>query len=273
MNIAVTLILAVLLAAGLGIAVTPAINGANLVLRLPKRRFPTGIDSLASGVSVALTVLAFAALPWPLHPAGASLWVGHPALVWALVEGAFLAVGVRRSPGAVAAGSTRSAPRGAGEHGGTPGTVGCGWEFVVGRRVGWNALEVLGRAFLFLVGVVAVAAAAGLGPFAPDASLAPSGAEEGLDAGERWLAQMARQMRAGLALALFVVGILPGSDVVQPWIAAMIALALFAVLLAGLRQARRTLPLAPLHTTVRWCLLRALPAALIVNVYLQLAVR
>jgi hypothetical protein len=74
-------------------------------------------------------------------------------------------------------------------------------------------------------------------------------------------------------LALFVVGILPGSDVVQPWIAAMIALALFAVLLAGLRQARRTLPLAPLHTTVRWCLLRALPAALIVNVYLQLAVR
>ena len=272
MNIAVTLILAVLLAAGLGIAVTPAINGAGLALRPPKRRFPPGIDSLASGVSVALTVLAFAALPWPLHPAGASLWVGHPALVWALVEGAFLAAAFAGllAPSPLAA---RAALREAQVN--LAGRLAL-W-IVVGSSlwggVGWGALEVLGRAFLFLVGMVAVAAAAGLGPFAPDASLAPSGAEEGLDAGERWLAQMARQMRAGLALALFVVGILPGSDVVQPWIAAMIALALFAVLLAGLRQARRTLPLAPLHTTVRWCLLRALPAALIVNVYLQLAVR
>ena len=272
MNIAVTLILAVLLAAGLGIAVTPAINGAGLALRPPKRRFPPGIDSLASGVSVALTVLAFAALPWPLHPADASLWVGHPALVWALVEGAFLASAfaslLALSPLAARAALREAQVNMAGRL--------VLW-VVVGSLlwgdVGWNALEVLGRAFLFLVGVVAVAAAAGLGPFAPDASLAPSGAEEGLDADERWLAQMARQMRAGLVLALFVVGILPGSDVVQPWIAAMIALALFAVLLAGLRQARRTLPLAPLHTTVRWCLLRALPAALIVNVYLQLAVR
>jgi len=272
MNIAVTLILAVLLAAGLGIAVTPAINGAGLALRPPKRRFPPGIDSLASGVSVALTVLAYAALPWPLHPADASLWVGHPALVWALVEGAFLASAfaslLALSPLAARAALREAQVNMAGRL--------VLW-VVVGSLlwgdVGWNALEVLGRAFLFLVGVVAVAAAAGLGPFAPDASLAPSGAEEGLDADERWLAQMARQMRAGLVLALFVVGILPGSDVVQPWIAAMIALALFAVLLAGLRQARRTLPLAPLHTTVRWCLLRALPAALIVNVYLQLAVR
>jgi hypothetical protein len=272
MNIVVTLILAVLLAAGLGIAVAPAMNGAGLVLRLPKRRFPPGIDSLASGVSIVLTVLTYAALPWPLHPAGGSSWVGHPALVWALVEGAFLASAfaglLALSPLAARAALREAQVNMAGRL--------VLW-VVVGSLlwgdVGWNALEVLGRAFLFLVGVVAVAAAAGLGPFAPDASLAPSGAEEGLDADERWLAQMARQMRAGLALALFVVGILPGSDVVQPWIAAMIGLALFAVLLAGLRQARCTLPLAPLHTTVRWCLLRALPAALIVNVYLQLAVR
>jgi hypothetical protein len=272
MNIVMTLILAVLLATGFGLAVAPAINGAGLVLRLPKRRFPTGIDSLASGVSIVLTVLTYAALPWPLHPAGGSSWVGHPALVWALVEGAFLASAFAGllAPSPLAA---RAALREAQVN--LAGRLAL-W-IVVGSSlwggVGWGALEVLGRAFLFLVGMVAVAAAAGLGPFAPDASLAPSGAEEGLDAGERWLAQMARQMRAGLVLALFVVGILPGSDVVQPWIAAMIALALFAVLLAGLRQARRTLPLAPLHTTVRWCLLRALPAALIVNVYLQLAVR
>jgi hypothetical protein len=272
MNIVMTLILAVLLATGLGLAVVPAMNGAGLVLRLPKRRFPPGIDSLASGVSIVLTVLTYAALPWPLHPAGGSSWVGHPALVWALVEGAFLAAAFAGllAPSPLAA---RAALREAQVNMAGRLVLWVVAGSLLWGGVGWSALEVLGRALLFLVGVVAVAAAAGLGPFAPDASLAPSGAEEGLDAGERWLAQMARQMRAGLALALFVVGILPGSDVVQPWIAAMIALALFAVLLVGLRQARRTLPLAPLHTTVRWCLLRALPAALIVNVYLQLAVR
>lgn len=270
MHIVITLILAVLLATGLSIAVTPAINSAGLALRLPKRRFPTSIDSLASGTSVVLTILAYVALPWPLHPAGASPWVGHPALVWALVEGAFLvpAFAGLLVPSPLAARATLREAQ-----------VNMAGRLVlwvvVGSSlwgdVGWGALEVLGRLCLFLVGVVTVAAAAGLGPFAPDTSLAPSGAEAGLDVGERWLAQLARQMRAGLALALFVVGILPGSDIVQPWIAAMMALALLAVLLAGLRQARRTLPLASLHTTMRWCLLRALPVTLIVNVYLHLA--
>ncbi|MGQ9548567.1 MAG: hypothetical protein ACUVSY_11185 [Roseiflexus sp.] len=272
MNIVLTLILAILLAAGLGIAVALAINGVGFALRLPKRRCPVSIDSLVSIVSITLIVLAYAVLPWPLHPAGASAWVGQPALVWVLVEGAFLVSAfaglLAPSPSAARAALREAQVNVAGR---------LALWVVVGSSlwsgVGWSALEVLGRAFLFLVGVVVVAASAGLGPFAPDTSLAPSGAEEGLGTDERWLAQMARQMRAGLVLALFVVGILPGSDVVQPQIAAIIAPALLAVLLAGLRQARRTLPLAPLHTTVHWCLWRALPVALIGSVYLHLMAR
>lgn len=272
MDIIIAIGLALVTASGLSILIARAITGVPIWPTLSARRFPQSIDGWAALVCMALVILAFAALPWPFHPASDHAWVGHPALIGSLVEAAFLvpAFAGLLAPSPLAA---RAVMREAQVNGAGRLTLWVAAGSLLWGGAGWTGLEVLGRIVLLVAGAVAAAAAAGLGPFAPDASLSPAGAEEGLDRRERWLVYAARHMRASLALALFVVSAVPGAEAVQPGIALMIAVALFAVLIVGLRRARQTLPLLTLHATMRWCLWRTLPVALIASAYLELAAR
>ena len=272
MDAIISLVLAFALSFGLGTLIARTTTGVPVWLLPSVRRFPQSVDGLAAMVCILLLILSFATLPWPFHPAGDRAWTGNPALLWALVEGAFLVpvfAGLLASSPLAARAVMREAQ--VNIAGRLPLWV------VVGSSLwgsaGWTALEIVGRVILFAAGAVAVAAAAGLGPCEPDTSLSPAGAEEGLDESDRWLAQMARQMRAGLALALFVVGAVPEPEIVQPGIAAIIAIALFAVLIACLRYARRTLPHLTMHAIVQWCLWRTLPVVLGASVYLELVAR
>lgn len=272
MDILIAIVLAGVLASTLGVLIAQTTTGVALWPLPVVRRFSWSIDGIAAITSIVLVILAYAVLPWSFNPASRRIWVGHPALMWVLVEGAFLAP--------VFAGLLAPVPLAA------RATIREAQVNLAGRLVlwlvagsllwsgaGWTGLEVLGRAVLLLAGVVAAAAAAGLGPFEPDVSLSPAGAEEGLDATERWLARVARHMRAGLALALFVTSVVPGREVVQPAVASIIAVALFSVLIAGLRQARRVLPRLTLHATMQWCLWRILPIVLAAIVYLEVVSR
>ncbi len=265
----IAIVLAAALSSGLGLLIARTTTGIDIWTLPSMRRLPRSVDGLAAMSGIALVILAFAALPWPLHPASNQAWVGHPALLLALIEGAFLApvfAGLLASSPLAARAAMREAQVNAA--GRLALWVAAG--SVLWGGVGWTGLDVLGRIVLFVVGGAACAAAAGLGPFAPDASLSPSGAEEGLDESERWLAQMARHMRAGLMLTFFVISVVPGPKVVQPIIALIIAIAIGAVLVAGLRQVQQTLPRLTLHATVRWCLWRMLPVAVVASAYLEL---
>lgn len=272
MDILIAIGLAFMMASGLSILIAWVITGVRIWPAPSIKRFPQSVDGWAALVCIVLVVLAFAALPWPFHPASDQSWMGHPALIGVLVESAFLApvfAGLLASSPLAARAVIREAQvNGAGRL-----ALWVAAGSLLWGDTGWTGLEALGRIVLFVAGLVAVAAAAGLGPFEPDTSLSPSGAEEGLDERERWLAYVARHMRASLALALFVVSVVPGTEVVQPTIALIIVIALFAVLIAGLRRARRTLPRVTLHTTVHWCLWYMLPVALITSVYLELVTR
>lgn len=271
-DVFVAVALAAALASGLGILVAQTMTEVGIWTLPSARRLPQSIDGWAAVACIVLVILAFAALPWPLHPASDHGWVGNPALLWALIEGAFLApvfTGLLApSPLAARAAMREAQVNAAGRLALWVAAGSSLW-----GSAGWTGLEVLGQIVLFVVGGATVVAAAGLGPFAPDTSLSPSGAEEGLDADERWLAHVARHMRAGLMLAFFVVSVVPGQEVVQPGIASMIAIALLAILITGLRWVQRTLPRLTLHATVQWCLRRMLPVALVASVYLELVAR
>lgn len=269
MGLVLTLLLAPALAVGFGALVAAIAAGDRIRLRPPEQHLPLSVDALVTLVSVVLAVLSMALLPWPLHPAGASDWVGHPLLVWVMVEGAFLApllAGLLvRSPLAMRA-ALRDAQISAG------GRIVL-WLVIGGSLwsgAGWEAHELPGRGLLLVAGLMAIAAAAGVGPFAPDYTLAPAGAEEGADAMARWLAYLACHVRGGLAVALLVVGVIPGPAVVQPVPALLLALGLFVVITLGLRQVRLALPRFTLHMALRWCLWRALPVGIAGVLYLAL---
>lgn len=269
MDILIAIVLAVALSSGLGMLIARTVTRVDIWTLPAVRRLPQSVDGFAAMGCIVLVILAFAVLPWPLHPASDHAWVGHPALLLALIEGAFFApvfAGLLASSPLAARAVMREAQVNAA--GRLALWVAAG--NALWGSAGWTGLEVLGRIILFIVGGMAVVAAAGLGPFAPDTSLSPSGAEEDLDESERWLAHMARHMRAGLMLTFFVISVVPGPKVVQPIIALIIAIAIGAVLVAGLRQVQQTLPRLTLHATVRWCLWRMLPVAVVASAYLEL---
>lgn len=268
-GLVLTLLLAPALAVGLGALVAAIATGDRIRLHPPERHLALSADALTALVSIVLAALAFAVLPWPLHPAGAGDWVGHPSLVWVMVEGAFL---VPLLTGLLAPSplAMRAALRDAQISAAGRIVV---WLVIGGSLwsgAGWEAYELPGRGLLLVAGLMAIAAVAGIGPFAPDDTLAPAGAEEGADAVARWLASLARHVRGGLAVALLVAGVIPGPAVVQPVPALLLALGLFVVVTLGLRQVRLALPRFTLHMALRWCLWRALPVGLAGVLYLAL---
>jgi hypothetical protein len=279
MRIAVDDVLALLLYPGLGLAIALAPLFGWLVagrgpLALP-RGFPAlaSVDGMAGVISILLAALALALLPWPFHPAAGWPWVAHPVALWIALESAFLAPVLPglRAPSPLAA---RAAMREA--------QIGAAGRFVLWLALGaalwfgagWAYIVLPGRVLAALAGLMALPAAAGVGPFAPERSLTPAGAEEGLDEATTGLLRFARTLRGAVVLAAFVVIMLPPvqpwaqQPLLQPWVALLLIAALFIVIALLLRYIAVALPRTTLPAALRWCWWRALPVAIAAMVYL-----
>jgi len=234
--------------------------------------FWKSLDALAGVASILFATVALALLPWPLHLAG-QMWGGRPLVLWAAVEGAFLAPLL---PGLLAPSplAARAASREA--------QIGIAGRFVFWIALGaalwsgadWSWAALPGRALIALAGLLALPGAIGAGPFAAERSLSAAGAEEGLDVGTAGLVRFARTLRGAVLLAALIVASLPA---VQPWATATQIRPAFALLLGGalfvvvallLRQLAAALPRLTLPAALRWCWWRALPLAVAGLVYL-----
>lgn len=223
-----------------------------------------GGDGFAALLSILLAGIGLGLAPWPLHPARSSALVGQMLLIWVTIESAFLVVLLppilSRAPLSVRA-AAREAQMG-----------------VAGRVVIWFALGALivagsaaidlpGRLAGLLAGLAALPAAAGLGPFGPERSLAPAGAEAGLDEQVKPLLRFARLVRAAALLGVLIIVALPQTLVVGP-AGLAVALVLFAAAGIALRRLR-ALPRLTLPAALRWCWWRALPLALAALAYVM----
>lgn len=263
--------LALLLYPGLGLAVVLAllfgwVSGGTLVVGRP-RAVQLGMDSLAGLLSIALTTLALALLPWPLHPAAGSGWLaeGSPLALWVAIEGACL---VPLLPGLLAPSpfAARAASREA-----QIGFAGrCVLWFALGialwSGMGWRSVEFPGRVLALLAGLLAFPAAAGIGPFGPERSLSAAGMEEGLDEVTAGLMRFARGVRGAALLAMLLVASV-SLPVLEPWVLLTLDVALFVVVTLLVRRIVAGLPRLPLPNALRWCWWRALPLAVAALVY------
>ena len=218
-------------------------------------------------VSIALMAFGMALLPWPLHPAADWPWVGRLALLWIVVEGAFLLPllpGLRSAAPLVVRAASREAQ------------LGVAGRAIIWLSIGlalsdggaWSLLDLPGRAGLLLAGLLALPAAVGVGPFAAERNLNLTGMEQGLGNAAAALLRFAHTTRAaGLLAALIVTSL--HSVPTQPLFALLIMLALFVVVLLLLRQTA-ALPRLTLPAALRWCWWRALPLAVVAFVYLGL---
>jgi hypothetical protein len=266
------LALAILLYPGLALALILALvfrwlgEGRAPRLRL---RFPSlGADVIAALASILLATLALALLPWPLHPTAAGGWIGSPLALWVAVEGAFLAPLL---PGLLA-------PTGLAAHAAArEGQIAVAGRFVVWLALGallwsgagWAPAELPGRALVVLAGLLALPAAAGVGPFGAERSLSTAGAEEGLDEAAADLLRFARTLRGATLLAALIVAAV-GPAILRPPVALTLIGALFLVLALLLRRTALALPRLTLPSALRWCWWRALPLAVGGLVYLMI---
>jgi hypothetical protein len=233
----------------------------------PRLRLPSlGPDTIAGLASILLAALALALLPWPLHPAAASRWIGSPLALWVAVESAYIAplLPALLAPSALTA---RAAAR--------EGQIGVAGRFVIWLAIGallwsgagWLPAELPGRALAALAGLLALPAAAGVGPFGPEHSLSIAGAEGGLDEAAADLLRFARTLRGAALLAALIVAALAPAALRPPITLALIA-AVFLVCALLLRRATAALPRLTLPGALRWCWWRALPLAVGGLVYL-----
>jgi hypothetical protein len=224
---------------------------------------PDGLLSLASIVLAALTL---ALLPWPLHLAPATGWIGSPVVLWATLEGAFL---LPLLPGLLA--PTALAERAASREAQISAAGRCIIWLAIGLALwagaGWAARELPGRALALLAGLLALPAAIGSGPFAAERSLNGAGAEEGLDEATASLVRFARTVRGAALLAVLIIASLP-PVLLQPWVALLVFVGLFMLVALLLNRAANALPRLTLPAALRWCWWRALPLAVVGLIYL-----
>jgi hypothetical protein len=229
-------------------------------------RFAFSGALLLGVASIALMAFGLALLPWPLHPAPNWPWVGRLALLWVVIEGAFLLPllpGLRSAAPLVVRAASREVQ------------LGVAGRVVVWLAIGlalaqggaWALMNLPGRAGLLLAGLLALPAAAGVGPFGAERSLNMTGMEQGLDDATARLLRFARTTRAAGLLAALIVASLHTVPT-QPLFALLIMLALFVVVLLLLRQTL-ALPRLTLPGALRWCWWRALPLAVVALVYLS----
>lgn len=230
-------------------------------------RFVFSGQLLLGLMSILLMAFGLALLPWPLHPAADWPWVGRLALLWVVIEGAFLLPllpGLRSAAPLVVRAASRETQLGVAGRA----VVWLAIGLVLAQAGPWSLLDLPGRAGLLLAGLLAVPAAAGVGPFGAERNLHLTGMEQGLDNAAATLLRFARSTRAAGLLAMLIVASLHTIPT-QPLFALLLMLALFMVMLLLLRQTA-ALPRLTLPAALRWCWWRALPLAVIAFVYLGL---
>ncbi|MEO7909548.1 MAG: hypothetical protein ABIV47_07840 [Roseiflexaceae bacterium] len=224
------------------------------------------LDGLLSLVSIVLSALTLALLPWPLHPAADWAWVGSPVALWAAIEGAFLLpllAGLLAPTSLGARATSREAQISVA--GRCVVWLAIGIMLWVG--VGWTSRDLPGHALAVLAGLLALPAAIGVGPFGAERSLNAAGAEEGLDEATASLARFARSARGAALLAVLIVVSLPPA-IFQPWVALLLIAGLFMLVALLLNRVAGALPRLTLPAALRWCWWRALPLAVVGLLYL-----
>jgi len=226
------------------------------------------LDGLLSLASILLAAVALALLPWPIHPAAGWPLIGDPLVLWAALEGAFL---LPLLAGLLAPSQLgeRAASREAQMSVAGRCVVWLALGAALWAGAGWTVSALPGRGLLALAGLLALPAAAGVGPFGAERSLNSAGAEEGLDEATAALVRFARTLRGAALLAMLIVVSLP-SALIQPWIALLLCAGLFVLVALLLSRLAGWLPRLPLPAALRWCWWRALPLGVAGLVYLML---
>ena len=205
-------------------------------------------DGLAALASLALSLAALALTPWPLHPALQQPMVGNLTLIWATLIGAVL---LPHLAGLLAqdALAQRAVSRDM--------QISIAGLTIVVLALGTLltsdiSLRVLpGRLLTLLGGMLAVPAAAGLGPFAPERSLSPRGAEEGLDDPTAVLLRFVRAARGAVMLGILSALAAPPPLTIAP-VGLLIALALYVSSVLVIRVVVG-LPRLTIANALRWC--------------------
>jgi hypothetical protein len=225
-------------------------------------------------LSVGLAGCGLALLPWPWHPIppDPAIWLWS----WSALEAAFL---LPLLP-ALLAGSppvVRAAIRAAqiGVTGRTVLWLGLTVGLALHDSAGWQLVNesghspLLAHGLALLVAIFALPVAVEWGPFAPETSITPDAAEQGLDAETVRLAGVTAHVRTAALLAASLVALLP-TGALHPLAGLALVLAAFAGIAAlqawqAGRHPRLTLPVA-LHK----CLWRTLPIGAAAILYLAL---
>jgi hypothetical protein len=238
-------------------------------IRIPGPAALRGIQRTAGGIALLLScgllVGATTFIRLPLQPALVRWPVASIPLSWVVLEMAFLlpalpAIVSQRT--LVGRAASREAQLG------VAGRVAFWVAVSAGFAAGSALADVPGRLLALVAGFMALPAAAGLGPFAAEASLAPAPDQDVFDGASQAFLPLLRHIRAGVLVLVLAAAVIPPAWVTGPQ--AMIGAGSVAgiVLLAGVLltqlvgRPRLTLP-AGLH----WCWRRALPLALAGLVY------
>jgi hypothetical protein len=263
--------IAVLLYPGL---LTAVIAGALFGLTVSGRRSLPPLGALgtregrAALAGAVFAGLGLAALPWPLHPAGAGaswLWA------WAAFELAFLLPllpALTAGAPAVVRAAIREAQIGALARA----TLWAALAAALAAHADWRAATLPAHLLALAVAAAALPAAIGSGPFAPEERVSPEGAEAGLPEPVRAAEGWARDVRSGALVAAVAVAALPVALAPPPLALAMVAAGLVVGLLALARLRGRT-PRLTLPAALRLFTLVGLPAAALASAALALAQR
>lgn len=248
------ILLAWLIYPGLGllIVLTLALWGLTgeraLTRRLSLRRAFENADGVAALASLALALAALALTPWPLHPALQQPGVANLALIWAALTGAVL---LPQLAGLLAqdALAQRAVSRDMQISIAGLTIVVLALATLMTSEVSLRMLP--GRLLTLLGGIIAVPAASGLGPFAPERSLSPRGAEQGLDEPTAGLLRFVRAARGAVMLGILAALAAPPPLTMAP-IGLLIALALYVSSVLAIRVVVG-LPRLTLASALRWC--------------------
>jgi hypothetical protein len=233
------------------------------------------IEGFLIGVSLLLTCISSAFLPYPLSPAGSEdpgLWV----LAWGCLEMAFL---LSLVPGLLAGWppTVRATIREA--------QIG-----VVGRALLWVALfgglsihtnwaifdhqyhsPLLAHLLFLLTAFFAFPVAVGWGSFAPEQSVIPGGMLQGLDRPTAHFFQAVRAFRAAALLAASLVSLLP-LTLINPFVAFALFLTFFLITSILLRSQTGATPRLALPGALQLCWWRVLLPGVAALIYLWIAV-
>lgn len=229
---------------------------------------PGARESVTALASTLFAGLGLAALPWPLHPAGGQtswLWA------WAGFELAFLLPllpALTAGKPAVVRAAMREAQLGTLARAVLWGALAT----ALAAAADWRLATAPAHLLALAVALLALPAAIGWGPFAPEEQVSPGGTLAGLPDAQQQIERWARDVRSGALVATALVATLPAT-VAPPLLGALMIAAGLAAALLALRRLTGRLPRLTLPAALRLYALWAMPAAALAAAALAIAGR